>query len=275
VPHNAATFTPTERLIRAVARGVNHHPRVKRWSHTFLRTIGAAWVHYGTRHLLRVTDAEVLTALDPDRGVVFASNHRSYGDMFLLSSVLLRTCRWVERMYFPVRDDYFYDRLGGLALNAALTGMAMYPPVYREAARRPLNREMLAFIVEQLQRPGTVVGLHPEGRRSTTPDPYTLLAAQPGLGEIVHRARPIVVPAFIAGMPDDLLAGLRANFGRAPRPAITMTFGAPIDLRAFDAAAAGARTSLRIAQAIRDEIARLGELDRAQRARWGLDAALD
>jgi 1-acyl-sn-glycerol-3-phosphate acyltransferase len=140
--------------------------------------------------------------------------------------------------------------------------------VYRDASRRSLNREMVAFVVDQLRRRGTVVGLHPEGRRGTGPDPYTLLPAQPGLGEIVHRARPVVVPAFIAGMPDPLLSGLRANFRRAPGPPITMTFGAPVEVSAFDAAPAGARTSLRIAQTIRAEIERLGELDRAQRARW-------
>jgi len=263
-------FTPTERLIRAIARGVNHHPRVKHWSHGVLRTVGASWVHYATRHLLRVTNVEALATLDPSRGVVFASNHRSYGDMFLLSSVLLRHCSWVERMYFPVRHDYFYESLGGLAINAALTGMAMYPPVYRQASRRPLNREMVSFVIDELRRPGTVVGLHPEGRRNTTSDPYALLPAQPGVGEIVHRARPVVVPAFIAGMPDDLLAGVRANFRRAPdRPRITMTFGTAIDLSAFDEAPAGARTSLRIAQAIQAEIERLGRGDRQQRTRWG------
>jgi 1-acyl-sn-glycerol-3-phosphate acyltransferase len=268
-------FTPTERLILAAARGVNHHPRIKRWSHTFLRTVGASWVHVATRRLLHVTNAEALTTIDHDRGVVFASNHRNYGDMFLLASVLLRRCRWVERMYFPVRHDYFYERLGGLALNGVLTGMAMYPPLYRRPSRRSLNRGTLAFLAEELRRPGTVVGLHPEGRRNTTPDTYTLLPAQPGLGEIVHRARPLVVPAFIAGMPESPMALLRANARRAPGPPITMTLGAPMDLSAFDAAPAGARTSLRIAQAIRDEIERLGVADRERRRQGRVNVAVD
>ena len=266
VLQNAARFTPTERLIRAVTRTVNQRRRLKAWSHAFLRTFGATWVHYCSRNLLRVANAEVLDALDPDRGVVFASNHRSYGDMFLLSSVLLRHCRWVERMYFPVRHDYFYERVGGLVINAALSGLAMYPPVYRQPSRRLLNRETVAFIVDELRRPGTVVGLHPEGRRSTTTDPYTLLPAQPGLGEIVHRARPLVVPAFIAGVPGDLLSALRANFSRGvPPAAITITFGAPLALDEFQDAPAGPRTSLRIAQAIRADIGRLGAIDRQRR----------
>jgi 1-acyl-sn-glycerol-3-phosphate acyltransferase len=260
-------FTLTEQLIHAIARGVNHRPVFKRWSHAFLRTAGAAWVRYCSRNLLSIANVEVLDALDPDRGVILASNHRSYADMFLLSSVLLPRCGWIERMYFPVRSEFIYDRIGGLLANALVAGMAMYPPVYRQPARRALNRDSVAFLVNELRHPGTVVGMHPEGRRSTTADPYTLLPAQPGLGEIVHRARPIVIPAFIAGVPRDLLAGVRANFSRGSAPGtITITFGEPLTFDEYRDAPAGARTSLRIAEAIRAEIERLGALDRELRS---------
>ena len=263
-------FTPTEQLIGAIARGVNRRPALKRCSHVFLRRVGAAWVHYCSRNLLTVTTAEALTALtalDPDRGVIIASNHRSYADMYLLSSVMLPRCRWIERAYFPVRSEFIYDHPGGLLVNALVAGMAMYPPVYRQPARRALNRDTVAFLVNELGRRGTVVGMHPEGRRSTTADPYTLLPAQPGLGEIVHRARPLVIPAFIAGVPHDLLAGVRANFSRVSAPAtITITFGEPLTFDEYRDAPTGARTSLRIAEAIRANIERLGALDREQRS---------
>lgn len=259
-------FTHTEQLIHAVARGVNHRPVLKRWSHAFLRTAGAAWVHYCSRNLLRITNAEALDALAPNRGVIIASNHRSYADMYLLSSVLLPRCGWIERTYFPVRSEYIYDRIGGLLVNALVAGMAMYPPVYRQPARRALNRDTVAFLVNELRRPGTLVGMHPEGRRSTTADPYTLLPAQPGLGEIVHGAQPIVIPAFIAGVPRDLLAALRANFRRGSDPAtITITFGEALTFDGYRDAPAGARTSLRIAEQIREEIHRLGARDREMR----------
>ena len=259
-------LTATERLIHAVARGVNHRPVLKRWSHGFLRTVGASWVHYCSRNLLQVTNLDALAALDPDRGVIIASNHRSYADMYLVSSVLLPRCGWIERMYFPVRSEFIYDRIGGLVVNAVVAGMAMYPPVYRQPARRALNRETVDFVVNELRRPGTVVGMHPEGRRSTTADPYTLLPAQPGIGEIVHRARPVVVPAFIAGVPQELVAGVRANFGRggAP-PAITIAFGEPRTLAEYADAPPGAKTALRIAEAIRADIERLGARDRELR----------
>lgn len=259
-------FTLTEQLIHAVARGVNHRPLLKRCSHAFLRTVGAAWVHYCSRNVVRVANVEVLGAMASNRGVIIASNHRSYADMYLLSSVLLPRCGWIERTYFPVRSEFIYDRIGGLFVNAVVAGMTMYPPLYRQPSRRALNRATLAFLVDELRRPGTLVGMHPEGRRSTLADPYTLLPAQPGIGEIVHRAQPIVIPAFIAGVPRDLLAGVRANFSRGgASPRVTITFGEPLSFDAYRDAPAGPRTSLRIAEEIRAEIARLGALDRERR----------
>lgn len=262
-----------EQLIGAVARGVNQRPALKRCSHMFLRRVGAAWVHFCSRHLVRADNVAPLAAISPDRGVIIASNHRSYADMYLLSSVLLPRCHWIERMYFPVRSEFIYDHIGGLVANALIAGMAMYPPVYRQPARRVLNRETVAFLVNELGRRGTVVGIHPEGRRSTSDDPYTLLPAQPGLGEIVHRAQPLVIPAFIAGVPDNLFAGIRANFGGARGSAtaapaeISIIFGEPRTFDEYRDAPPGARTSLRIAEAIRSSIEQLGAIDRERRYR--------
>jgi len=264
-------FTPTEQLIHGVVRRVNQGPRAKRLSHGFLRIVGASWMRFCTGNLLRLANAEVLDRIDPDRGVLVASNHRSFSDMYLLSSVLLPRCRWIERMYFPVRSEFFYDRLRGLAVNTLVAGMAMYPPIYRQPARRALNRDAVAFLVDELRRRGTIVGMHPEGRRNTGSDPYTLLPAQPGLGEIVQRARPIVLTAFINGVPANWLTGLRANFSRRAEPpvTITITFGEPLALDEFRDAPSGPRTSLAIAQAIRADIERLGALDREWRTRAG------
>jgi 1-acyl-sn-glycerol-3-phosphate acyltransferase len=259
-------FTRTERLIHGVARSVNHRPMLKRWSHAFLRNVGAAWVHYCSRNLVDITNVDAVGALIPDRGVVIASNHRSYADMYLLSSVLLPRCAWIERMYFPVRTEYIYDRIGGLCVNALVAGMAMYPPVFRQPKRRALNRDTVTFLVNELHRPGTLVGMHPEGRRGTAADPYALLPAQPGIGEIAHRAQPIVIPAFIAGVPTEIVRGLRANFSRGKEPErITITFGAPLRFDEHRDTPPAARTSLRIAEEIRAAIERLGALDRKRR----------
>jgi 1-acyl-sn-glycerol-3-phosphate acyltransferase len=260
-----APFTTTERLIRAIARQVNTHPALKRASHAYLRSAGGTGVRVGTRHLLRIANAEVLDTLRPDRGVIVASNHRSLCDMYVVSSVLLRRVDWIERLYFPVRTENIYDRWGGLLLNALLSGVSMYPPIYRDPRRRMLNRDAVDFVVDALRRPGTVVGLHPEGRRSVSDDPYTLLPAQPGLGEIVQRARPIVLPVFILGLSTDLVKQVRATMNGTAAP-ITITFGAPMNLDPYLDDTPGPRNSLRIARAVRAEIEALGAIDRQVRA---------
>ena len=62
----------------------------------------------------------------------------------------------------------------------------------------------------------------------------------------------MVIPAFIAGVPGNLLAGIRANFSRASAPAtITITFGEPLTFDEYRDAPASARTYLRIAEAMR------------------------
>lgn len=260
-------FTPTEQLIHALARSVNRRPLLKRLSHAGLRTGGAAWVRFCSRHILRITNADVLDSLAPERGVIVASNHRNFADQYVLSSVLLPRCRWIKRMYFPVRSEFFYDHVGGLFVNTLAAGMAMYPPIYRQPSRRALNRDSLTFLVNELRDPGTLVGMHPEGRRSKSDDPYTLLPAQPGIGEIVHRAQPIVIPVFINGIPRNLFAGLRANFTRGSDPAtVTVTFGAPMTFDAYRDQPVSARTSLQIAESIRAGITRLGEMDQRARA---------
>jgi 1-acyl-sn-glycerol-3-phosphate acyltransferase len=269
-PARAGGLTAIERVIWGATRSVNERPTLKRLSHAFLRTGGAAWVYYCTRNLVRLTGEDAIASLQPDRGVVLASNHRSFFDMYVISSVLLRRCAWIERMYFPVRSAYFYDRLDGLVVNAIMSGLAMYPPVFRDPRRRHLNRHTIDFLASELQRSGTIVGLHPEGRRGTTPDPYTLLPAHPGIGEIVHRARPLVLPVFILGLSNNLARQVRGNFN-GKGPPVTITFGTPLNLEEHLSEPARARTYLAIATRIREEITALGGQDR--QAREAISAA--
>jgi 1-acyl-sn-glycerol-3-phosphate acyltransferase len=257
-------LTAIERVIWGATQAVNEKPTLKRLSHAFLRTGGAAWVYYCTRNLVRLTGENAIASLHPDRGVVLASNHRSFFDMYVISSVLLRRCSWIERMYFPVRSAYFYDRLDGLVVNAVMSGLAMYPPIFRDPRRRHLNRHTIDFLASELRRSGTIVGLHPEGRRGTTDDPYTLLPAHPGIGEMVHRSRPLVLPVFILGLSNQLGRQVRGNFN-GQGPPVTITFGAPMDLDEQLALPARARTYLAIAECIRAEITALGALDRHAR----------
>src|SRR5439155_1344364 len=69
---------------------------------------------------------------------------------------------------------------------------------------------------------------HPEGTRNKTDDPYTLLPAQPGAGELALKARPVVVPAFILGMTNHFWTEVKANQRRTPL--VIAVFGKPVEL---------------------------------------------
>ena len=45
------------------------------------RTIGQAWIHYGTRHLRHVYGRDRLPSLDGDGSVLVVANHRSFFDL--------------------------------------------------------------------------------------------------------------------------------------------------------------------------------------------------
>lgn len=268
-PEQLATLEGFERVAFEICDQVNRRPLVKRAAHAFLRTVGAGWVHACTRRLLRVHQLENLTSLDPDRGVVIVSNHRSFFDLYVIASVLLRHTSWVERMYFPVRGDFFYDRPAGVAVNAVMSALAMYPPVMRQASKRAFNQYTVDVLAELVRERGSVVGIHPEGTRNKTDDPYTLLPAQPGVGQIVHRARPIVLPVFVLGLGNDLAKQIRGNFDGKGEP-ITMVFGKPSDLERYYAEAPRLRTYKRLADQLRDEIMELGRIEREFRRREGM-----
>ena len=59
--------------------------------------------------------------------------------------------------------------------------------------------------------------MHPEGTRGKGPDPYELLPAQPGVGKLALVGKPVVIPAFILGLGNDIVEDVRLNFtqGRA------------------------------------------------------------
>jgi 1-acyl-sn-glycerol-3-phosphate acyltransferase len=268
-PEQLATLTRFEKRAFAIADTVNRNPSLKRAAHAFLKTVGAGWVHVCTKNLLHVQGMEHLTTLDPNRGVVVVANHRSFFDLYVMASVLLRNTDWVDGMYFPVRGDYFYERPDGIFVNMIMSMWAMYPPVMRRPEARQFNEYTVDLMAELLQHRGTVVGMHPEGTRNKTDDPYTLLPAQPGIGQMVHRAKPIVLPVFILGLGNDLPKQVKGNFTGEGEP-ITLQFGAPVDLDKELSEPARLRTYMKIAHKLRDTLTGLGEKERDWRARAGM-----
>lgn len=198
------------------------------------RHFSANWVDVSTRNLLHVRGAERLPVFTSDTSTILVSNHRSFFDLYVVSSFLLK--RGMEqRLMFPVRTKFFYDSPLGLAVNGAMSIFAMYPPLFRDRDRVALNRASVGELVRLLRAGGTFVGLHPEGTRNKSDDPYTFLPARPGAGRIIHatrHGRTKVVPVFINGLGNDLVRQVAGNYLRSGKP-ITIVFGEPMDLGAL------------------------------------------
>jgi len=268
-PEQLQLLTRQERFWFELADTVNRRPLPRRVAQALQRTLGRGWVRASTKNLSRLYDVHHLHNLDPDRGVLFVCNHRSFFDFYVVSANLYEQCPWMSRMFFPVRSNFFYDSAIGTFVNVTMSMWAMFPPILRDAHRKEFNQYSVAFVEEALQHRGTVVGYHPEGTRSKSDDPYTLLPAQPGVGAIIHRARPIVVPVFILGLINDLPRQVRSNFDGSGEP-VNIVFGPPVDTSTFAAMPAEPATFRAISEAVCAEIARLGTLERDYRARDGI-----
>ena len=258
-----------EKIAFAIADKANRDPLWKRYGHRFLDSVGKMWVYVSTNNLTRVDGLQHVRDIDRSRGVVFVCNHLTMFDFYVISSVVLRSTDWVKQMFFPVRSSYFYERPDGVLVNAIMSAMAMYPPVLRDKDRKSFNRYTVDFITEAAATPGTLIGYHPEGTRNKTAEPYTLLPASTGIGEIIYHARPVVIPTFIIGLQSDLATQVRSNFDGTGQP-VTITFGAPIDLADRCNMPAGPETYRAMAEYLRLSIMRLGQRDYEMRMREGL-----
>jgi 1-acyl-sn-glycerol-3-phosphate acyltransferase len=110
--------------------------------------------------------------------------------------------------------------------------------------------------------------MHPEGTRGKGPDPYQLLPAQPGVGQVVLQGRPLVVPAFVNGLSNSYVQDITDTYRkeiRRERP-IIIAFGPPVDYS--DLAQQKPRAALykRTADRIREAIIKMGDREREIRA---------
>ena len=263
----AGELTAVERWQIRFVRKTFESGRLDRFIRILQRQIGANWIDVSTRNLLHVHGADRLPAFARGESTILVSNHRSFFDLFVVSSVLLKR-PFGQRIMFPVRSQFFYDTPLGLAVNGAMSFFAMYPPVFRDRDRVALNRASVEETIRLLRAGGTFVGLHPEGKRNKSNDPYTLLPARPGVGRIIQATRgsTTVVPVFINGLGNDIVRQVAGNYLKTGAP-VTMVFGSPI---AFGALLEGPSTReqhLRIGEHALDAVRALGAEERQLRAR--------
>ena len=179
---------------------------------------------------IRLHGGEELAGVPRDASLVFVVNHRSFFDLFGLVFVL-RRIGLRQRLLFPVRSEFFYDHPLGPLLNLLVSGMSMFPPVFRSGRKRALNERSLERCIAELARPGTAIGFHPEGTRGRGPDPFALLPPRPGIGRIVLGAPGArVVPVFVLGLGNSLLAELWRNWRSPSRHPVHVSFGHDVEL---------------------------------------------
>lgn len=227
-----APLTRMERVALRFAELANNDPRGKWLQTRFLRGVSYVWVRAGIAERILADGLDELLDLRPETGIMLVSNHRSFFDQYImLLACYMGQAPWSKHLYFPVRANFFYDSPLGMFVNAAVAGGAMYPPVYRQAERRQRNDEALDKMVEIVRTPGNVLGMHPEGTRGKGPDPYKFLPAQPGVGKLALVGQPVVIPAFILGLGNNILEDIRQNYTKAARRdhAVIIKFGRPID----------------------------------------------
>lgn len=260
-----AVLSPMERLCFRIVQRMNYGRWKRLWTWC-QSTIGAGWIHLATYNIMRVYGLENVAAAARDRPILLVSNHRSFFDMYAVSTVLFRRTSWRKQLFFPVRGRFFYQSPVGLFVNLIMGWWSMYPPFFA-AGNDPIpqKREFDKYSMRLLadlcrQGPGNIIGFHPEGTRNKSDDPYSYLPAQPGVGKIIKDAAPQVVPVFIGGLCNSLPRQVARNWNR--EEAIRIHFGPVLDLSDFLTRKDRLRTYKEISEFVVKQIAELGEQDR-------------
>ena len=228
------------------------------------RHIGSLWIFIATYNLMNVFGVDNFESSDPGSPLILVANHRSFFDMYTVSSVLFRRTKRPMTLYFPVRGKFFYDNPVGWFVNFVMGWFSMYPPFFREAreaAKREFDRYSMRRLVQLCSEPaGNVIGFHPEGKRNLDGGPYEFLPAQPGIGKVIYAAHPQVLPVFIAGLGNDLPKQIMGNWTGGPK--VRIWFGEPVDLAEFYKKGDRIRTHKEISDHLMTKIAELGKRDR-------------
>jgi 1-acyl-sn-glycerol-3-phosphate acyltransferase len=257
-------LTPLERTGFRLAHRMNFGAWKRFW--TFCqRHIGSLWIYIATYNLMNVFGIENIENSDASRPLILVANHRSFFDMYTVSSVMFRRTTRPIKLFFPVRAKFFYDSPVGWFVNLVMGWWSMYPPFFREEGEGE-KRRFDKFSVRELIRistegEGHIIGFHPEGKRNLNSDPYSFLPAQPGIGKVILNANPQVIPVFIAGLGNDLPKQILGNWRGGEK--VRIWFGDPIDLTRFAGKRDSLRTHKEIADFLMEEIGELAKKDRS------------
>jgi len=218
---------------------------------------------------MNIYGLENVEAASRDRPLLLVANHRSFFDMYVVSTALFRNTSWRKQLFFPVRGRFFYESPLGLFVNLVMGWWSMYPPFFASGEKpliekRAFDKFSFRLLTDLTTRgAGNVIGFHPEGTRNKSCDPYSFLPAQPGVGKLIKDAAPQVIPVFIAGLGNDLPKQVLGNWRGGEK--IRIHFGRQLDLSAYLPKPDRARTYMEISQFVMSKIAELADEDRQMR----------
>jgi 1-acyl-sn-glycerol-3-phosphate acyltransferase len=273
VPSQNGALVPTRdeteplNLVERAGFRLAHRMNLGAWKRLmtfFQRHIGSLWIYLATYNLMHVYGIENVEGTDANKPLVLVANHRSFFDMYTVSSVLFRRTKRPMSLFFPVRAKFFYTNPVGWFVNLVMGWFSMYPPFFREEGevkKREFDKFSMRRLVQICTEPSSnVIGFHPEGKRNLTGGTYDLLPAQPGIGKVLYESHTTVIPVFIAGLGNDLPKQILGNWTGGEK--VRIWFGEPVDLSEFYAKADRLRTHKEIGDHLMSKIAELGEKDR-------------
>jgi 1-acyl-sn-glycerol-3-phosphate acyltransferase len=263
-PEQLAPLTRLERAAFRIA-DVLAAPKLSPLSSAYNSVVMGALIWSCGSRRFHIKGLEHVASLGKKASVLLVSNHRSFFDFFSITAILYWRTTLSKRIFFPVRQNFFYDHPLGPAVNLAMSGMRMFPPIMRDKEKKAFNYYSVDRCIEELNRTdiGTILGIHPEGTRNKGPDPYEFLPAQVGTGRVAlgaHHAK--VIPVFVLGMGQSIMGEMRSNFLHAEESRIDMYFGPPVEFDDLRPKANYATTQKRAADRCLDAIR---ELAREQR----------
>lgn len=266
-PRSSADFRTFERIALAAGALINRTRPGKLLQTLFLRSLGYIWMRRVLSRWLLVEGMERLVTLDPAGGVLLVANHRSFFDFYVISTAVFSArTPWLDRVYFPVRAEFFYERPAGLLINLLAGAGAMYPPIYPQRSRAQANKRALRELASFLDTRGSMVGLHPEGARNLSAHPYQLLPFKRGTADLALQTDAVVVPVFVNGLSNDFLGDVRRGMSDAgaSSPCICV-FGEPLSLQDLRREPLDNRVAGRALEMMRASIEALGEEEKALR----------
>lgn len=180
--------------------GHQAHQAGRWWARTLLKIAKVSVTIHGLEHLA------------PGRAYVFAANHKSEFDIFVLQAYLPGQFRWLAKI------ELFYIPIFGHALR--LTGSLPIDRRNRQAAIRSLNQA-----ADKVQS-GTSIIIFPEGTRGTAGQ---LLPFKKGGFVLAIKSGQPLVPVSISGTR---FIQARGMFRIHPGP-VKVVLGHPIETRAY------------------------------------------